>query len=80
MALELVAAIVAGVALSGIAMILRRLSGGRLPKWIVSVAAGAGLIGFTIWSEYDWFSSVSAELPEGVPVVWSEAQPMPLRP
>jgi hypothetical protein len=80
MALELIAAIVCAFALAGIALLARKLSGNRLPKWLVSVAAGVGLIGFTIWSEYDWFSRVSGELPEGVEVVWHAEQAMPLRP
>lgn len=80
MALELIAAIVAAFALAGIALAARKLSGNRLPKWVISVAAGIGLIGFTIWSEYDWFSRVSGELPEGVEVVWHSEQAMPLRP
>jgi hypothetical protein len=80
MALELIAAIVAAIALGGLAYALRRLSGGRLPKWIITAAAAVGLIGFTIWSEYDWFNRVSAELPPGVQVVWHSAAAMPLRP
>jgi hypothetical protein len=80
MAIELVAAIVAAAALAGIAHLARRLSGWRLPRWLVPVAAGVGLLGFTVWSEYDWFGRVSSELPEGVTVVWSETEANPLRP
>lgn len=80
MALELIAAIVAAIVCASIAYALRRMSGGRLPKWIITAAAGAGLIGFTIWSEYDWFNRVSAELPPGVRVVWQATEAMPLRP
>lgn len=80
MALELIAAVAASFVLAGIALMLRKLSGNRLPKWFVSVSAAVGLIGFTIWSEYDWFSRVSAELPENVKVVWHAEEGMPLRP
>lgn len=80
MALELIAAIVAAIVCASIAFALRRLSGGRLPKWIITAAGGAGLIGFTVWSEYDWFNRVSAELPAGVKVVWQSEAAMPLRP
>ena len=80
MALELIAAIVAAIAMAGIAMMLRKLSRGRLPKWIVPLAAGAGLLGFTVWSEYDWFSRVAGELPAGVIVVSADAGASPLRP
>jgi hypothetical protein len=80
MALELIAAIVAAVALAGIAHLARRLSGYRLPRWLVPFAGGLGLIGFTVWSEYDWFNRVSAELPPGVEVVWTESGANPMRP
>lgn len=80
MALELLAAIVAAIAMAGMAHLARRLSGGRLPRWTVSAAAALGLIGFTVWNEYDWFDRVSAELPPGVPVVWSESGANGLRP
>jgi len=80
MALELIAAIVAAVAMWGMAHLAQRFSGGRLPRWIMPAAAALGLIGFTVWSEYDWFSRVSAELPPGVEVVWSEAGSDALRP
>lgn len=80
MALELLAAIVAAVAVGGMVHLLRRFSGWRLPRWSVPAAAGLAMIGFTIWSEYDWFRRVSAELPPGVTVVWSAAQANPMRP
>ncbi|MDR7126035.1 hypothetical protein [Pseudotabrizicola sp. 4114] len=80
MAFEFFAAIVAAVALGGMVHLLRRLTGTRLPNWSVTVAAAVGLIGTTIWLEYDWFNRVSAELPEGVQVVWLSEEVMTLRP
>ena len=80
MAFELLAAIVTAVAFAGMAHLVWRLSGRRLPRWIVPAAAAIGLIGFTVWSEYDWFGRVSAELPPGVEVVWSESGANGLRP
>lgn len=80
MALELLAAIIAAVAFAGMAHLVWRLSGRRLPRWIVPAAAALGLIGFTVWNEYDWFGRVSAELPPGVPVVWTETGANGLRP
>ncbi|MDO8882496.1 MAG: hypothetical protein U0934_16500 [Pseudotabrizicola sp.] len=80
MAFEFFAAIVAAVALGGMAHLLRRLTGYSLPKWFVTVAAAVGLIGTTIYLEYDWFNRVSAELPAGVEVVWQAEEVMTLRP
>jgi hypothetical protein len=80
MGLELIAAIIAGFTLGGMVWILRRWTGERLPKWIVPLMGGLGLIAFTVWSEYDWFARVQAELPEGVAVVNAPKETMPLRP
>ena len=80
MGIELIAAFVAAIASAGVAMLLRKLSRGRLPKWITPAAAGAGMIGFAVWSEYDWFGRMAGELPEGVAVIWQNDTPNPLRP
>ena len=77
---ELIAAIVTGVALAGIAMALRHLSRGLLPKWIVPAAAGIGILGFSVWSEYSWFSRSLAAQPEGVMAAWHNEESAPWRP
>jgi hypothetical protein len=80
MTLELVAAIIAAVGMAGIALGLRRLTGGRLPKWSVPLAAGLGLLGFTFWNEYSWYVRVSAQLPAEMAVVWQARDGQILRP
>ncbi|WP_350334566.1 hypothetical protein [Coralliovum pocilloporae] len=65
---ELIAAFAGGLAGAGILMLLRNLSGGRLPRWLVPVAAGLAMIGVTVANEYGWYSRTSASLPEGVVV------------
>lgn len=79
MGLELIGSLMAAAALGLLAWALRRRFAG-LPKWSVPFAAACGLIGTTIWLEYDWFGRVSAELPDGVEVVWQARESMPLRP
>jgi hypothetical protein len=79
MALELIAALIAAATLGLLAWAARRWRPG-LPQWSVPFAAAVGLIGFTIWSEYSWFTRVSAELPPEVEVVVVEDEAMPLRP
>ena len=82
MALELIAAIVAAVAFGGIAHLAAALLGYR-PCRAGSCRrpAGLGLIGYTVWSEYDWFGRVSAELPPEVEVVGhARAAPSPCGP
>lgn len=70
MLFELIAAVVAGVALAGIAMGLRWASRGLLPRWIVPVAAGIGMLSYAVWSEYSWYDRVSAGLPPEMVVAW----------
>ncbi|MBF9041762.1 hypothetical protein HKCCE4037_00345 [Rhodobacterales bacterium HKCCE4037] len=69
MFIELIAVIFAGLACAGMAMLLNRATGGRLPRWIVPVAAGLGMLAVTISNEYTWFSRTAAQLPDGLEVV-----------
>lgn len=68
MFVELLATIVAGVACAGIAMLLNIMTGRRLPKWIIPIAAGAGMLGITISNEYTWFERTAETLPEGLEI------------
>lgn len=77
---HLIAAIVAAVAGAGIALLLRSLSRNRLPKWIIPVFAGLGMLGYTIYYEYTWFQTSQARLPQGSVVVSSEEGHMLWRP
>jgi hypothetical protein len=77
---ELIAAIVAGVALGGIALALRALTRGLLPKWLVPAAAGIGILGYSVWSEYTWYSRALAAQPEGVVTAWHKEESAPWRP
>lgn len=79
MALELIAALVAAAVLGLLAWAFRRWVPSS-PNWLIPVAAGAGLIGFTIWSEHNRFARVSAELPPELEIVAVEDEAMPLRP
>lgn len=62
---ELVATFAAGIAAAGLALIAGHLSGGRLPRWFVPVAAGAAMLGYAIWSEYTWADRTMDALPDG---------------
>jgi hypothetical protein len=77
---HLIAAIVAAVAGAGIALLLRSLTRKRLPKWIIPVFAGLGMLSYTIHYEYTWFEAKQARLPEGTVVVSSEEGEMLWRP
>ncbi|MBZ9610687.1 hypothetical protein [Rheinheimera maricola] len=87
---ELIATVVAGLGGAGIALILRKLSANKTPRWLMPVFAGATMLGFQIHSEYSWFDHQASLLPAGVVVVkkvqeqavwrpWSYLYPQTLR-
>lgn len=80
MLMEFIAAIALGFAAAGVIMTLRWLSGGRVPKALIPVAAGLGMFGFAIWSEYSWFARHSSALPERMVVVTSVRESSSWRP
>lgn len=80
MFLELIATVFAGVACAGVAMLLNILIGRRLPRWLMPVAAGAGMIAMTISNEYTWFDRTADRLPEGVEIARTVQEQSWLRP
>ncbi len=76
----IIAIAVAGLGSAGIALILRKLSGNKLPKWTIPVFAGAGMLAYQISWEYSWFEHQSARQPAGTVVVSTEQIPMVWRP
>lgn len=62
---ELIGTIVAGVAAALLVWALNRSLKGRLPSWLVPVAAGAAMLLATISSEYSWFARAQSNMPEG---------------
>ncbi|TVP48747.1 MAG: hypothetical protein EA345_08510 [Halomonas sp.] len=69
---HLIAAVFAGLAAAGIGLILRTLSGKRLPKWIVPVFGGLGMLGYQIHVEYSWFDHKQEQLPDTAMVISSD--------
>lgn len=80
MFVELIATVFAGIACAGIALVLNLVSGRRLPKWVMPVAAGLGMIGMTISNEYTWFGRTAERLPEGVTIAMTVDEHSWLRP
>ncbi|WP_129141246.1 hypothetical protein [Modicisalibacter coralii] len=77
---QLIAAIFAGLGAAGIGLILRQLSGRRLPRWIVPALGGLGILGYQIHYEYTWFDHKQAQLPASATVVDRHTERMPWRP
>lgn len=66
---EIIATLVAGVAGAGVALLANRLTGRRLPRWIVPFGVALGMLATTIANEYAWYNRTVANLPEGLVVV-----------
>ncbi|MDP5334742.1 MAG: hypothetical protein NWR54_07130, partial [Paracoccaceae bacterium] len=73
MYIDIITIIAAGFAAAGIVMILNRLTGKRLPRWVIPAGAGAGMILMSLSNEYRWYPRTLDLLPEGFEVV-SEAK------
>jgi len=90
MLFEFIAAIAVGLGAAGLALILRHLSGARLPIWLAPASAGLAMIAFMVTMEYSWSERTIERLPEGVVVVnasqerswyrpWTYIKPLTLR-
>jgi len=43
--------------------------GRDVPRWLLPATIGAGMIAYSVWSEYSWYDRVTASLPPTVAVV-----------
>ena len=68
----ILAIVVAGLGAAGIAMLLRKLSGNRLPKWIIPALGGLGMLSYQIYYEYSWFEHQLQRQPAESVLVASE--------
>jgi hypothetical protein len=80
MILEFIAFIAAGFATAGVVMLVNRLTGNRLPRWLIPAAIGGGMFAFALWSEYSWYPRTTGTLPEGVVVATDNAHASSYRP
>ncbi|WP_318153350.1 hypothetical protein [Halomonas sp. ML-15] len=65
----MIAAAFAGLGAAGLGLLLRFLSGKRLPRWIIPACAGLGVLGYQIHHEYTWYSHKQLQLPDSAEVV-----------
>jgi hypothetical protein len=69
MYVDIITIIAAGFAAAGVALILNRLTGRRLPRWIIPAFAGAGMIAMSLTNEYRWYPRTLTLLPAGFEVI-----------
>lgn len=77
---ELIATVFAGLGAAGIALVIRKTSRNRAPRWLIPVFAGAAMLGFQIHGEYSWYQHQASRLPAGVVVVKAIEQKAAWRP
>ena len=80
MLFDLIATVAAGFAGAGIVLLLRSLSGRRVPRSAIPIVAGGMMIAYAIWSEYSWFDRTYNALPQGFEVVTTHSEPAFWRP
>ena len=68
----IIAIVFSGLGAAGVALILRKLTRNKLPKWIIPVFAGMGMLGYQISYEYSWFEHQVARQPDAAVVVSTE--------
>lgn len=73
MLIDFISIVAAGFGAAGVILILNHLSGRRLPKWALPAGVGAAMLGFSIWSEYNWYPNTRARLPETVTIASAPA-------
>ncbi|SPF77093.1 hypothetical protein ALP8811_02116 [Aliiroseovarius pelagivivens] len=66
---EMVATLVAGFAGAGVALLLNKLTRGRMPKWAMPAGAALAMIVATAANEYGWYDRTQQTLPEGFKIV-----------
>lgn len=68
----MIAIVFSGLGAGGIAVLMRKLSRNKLPKWIIPVFAGIGMLAYQISYEYSWFDHQMERQPEAARVVSTE--------
>lgn len=69
MIIDFIAMASVGFGAAGVFLLLRKLLRDRLPKWALPAVIGAAMLAFSVWSEYSWYSRVTAKFPADVVVV-----------
>ncbi|GAB4269565.1 MAG: hypothetical protein Kow0013_21190 [Pararhodobacter sp.] len=63
MVLDFVGALATGFGLMGLVLLINRLTGNRLERWIYPATVALGMVGYTVWAEYTWPSRTIGSQP-----------------
>lgn len=66
---HLFAVLIMAVCGGGLAFGLRKLTRGRVPKWLIPASAAAGMLGYLAYYDYDWYAFKLSQLPADAQVV-----------
>ncbi|MDO5693860.1 MAG: hypothetical protein Q4G70_15510 [Pseudomonadota bacterium] len=80
MAWHLFAVLIMAVCGGGLAFGLRKLTRGRVPKWLIPASAAACMLGYLAYYDYDWYGFKRSQLPEGSSVIRESRQSSFFRP
>lgn len=69
---HLFAVLIVGLCGGALLHLLRKLSGGRLPKWIISAGAGLCMFGYHAYYDYNWYEFKASQLPTGSIVIYEK--------
>lgn len=62
---HLIAVLITGLSMGGIAVLLRKISRNRIPRWVIPIAAGLGMLAYQAYYDYTWFDWKKSQLPDG---------------
>lgn len=61
---HLLAVFISGLVIGSLAFLLRKITRNKLPKWIIPVAAGVGMLCYQAYYNYTWYDFKKSQLPE----------------
>ncbi|MCL4676020.1 MAG: hypothetical protein KJZ59_08365 [Pararhodobacter sp.] len=54
MIIDFIGSIASGLGLMGVMLLLNRLTGRRMGRWVFPATVALGMVGYTVWAEYTW--------------------------
>lgn len=80
MLIDFIAIIAVGFAAAGLILVANHLAGRRLARWALPAGVGLAMIVFSVWREYSWFPTVTAQLSDSIVVASAPADRVFWRP